>query len=118
MGSPTALVGFQASPNAAIIQLFLSQGLHFDASSTFEVSLPALDPHPQIFAFGESYTVPRDLRIGMHTWYRRPWPQVRRAMAAGVPPQRISLSTQELSPDFSELVELGVKVNACSLAQP
>ena len=43
--------------------------------------------------------------------------EVRRAMAAGVPPENISLSTQELPDFFAELVELGVKVNACSLEQ-
>ena len=31
---------------------------------------------------------------------------------AGVPPEHISLSTQELPEDFAELVDLGVKVNA------
>ena len=43
--------------------------------------------------------------------------EVRRAMAAGIPPENISLSTQELPGDFAELIDLGVKVNACSLSQ-
>lgn len=43
--------------------------------------------------------------------------QVRRAMDAGVPADHISLSTQELPKDFAELVDMGVKVNACSLSQ-
>jgi len=43
--------------------------------------------------------------------------EVRRAIAAGVPPTSISLSTQELPEDFSELVDLGVKLNACSISQ-
>lgn len=35
----------------------------------------------------------------------------------GVPPEKISLSSQELPIDFAELVQLGVKVNACSVSQ-
>ena len=38
-------------------------------------------------------------------------------MAAGIPPSHISLSTQELPADFAELVDMGVKVNACSISQ-
>jgi diaminopimelate decarboxylase len=38
--------------------------------------------------------------------------EVRRAIDAGVPPEHISLSSQELPEDFVELVEMGVKVNA------
>jgi hypothetical protein len=37
--------------------------------------------------------------------------EVRRAMAAGVPADHISLSTQELPADFSELVDMGVNLN-------
>jgi diaminopimelate decarboxylase len=43
--------------------------------------------------------------------------EVRRAISAGVPADHISLSTQELPADFAELMDLGVKVNACSLSQ-
>lgn len=43
--------------------------------------------------------------------------EVRRAMAAGIPAENISLSTQELPADFAELVDMGVKVNACSISQ-
>jgi diaminopimelate decarboxylase len=43
--------------------------------------------------------------------------EVRRAMDAGVPADHISLSTQELPKDFAELVDMGVKLNACSLSQ-
>merc|ERR1712113_225887 len=43
--------------------------------------------------------------------------EVRRAMAAGIPPENISLSTQELPKDFNELVNMGVKLNACSISQ-
>lgn len=43
--------------------------------------------------------------------------EVRRAMAAGVAPEKISLSSQELPEDFAELVSMGVKVNACSVSQ-
>ena len=38
--------------------------------------------------------------------------EVRRAMVNGIPPENISLSTQELPKDFAELVDMGVKVNA------
>lgn len=43
--------------------------------------------------------------------------EVRRAISAGVPPEHISLSTQELPSDFAELMDMGVKVNCCSLLQ-
>lgn len=43
--------------------------------------------------------------------------EVRRAMAAGIPPENICLSTQEFPSDFAELVDLGMKVNACSVNQ-
>lgn len=43
--------------------------------------------------------------------------EVRRAIAAGIPPNHISLSTQELPADFAELVDMGVKLNACSIFQ-
>ncbi len=43
--------------------------------------------------------------------------EVRRAIANGIPPENISLSTQELPEDFAELVDLGIKVNACSVSQ-
>ena len=38
--------------------------------------------------------------------------EVRRAMAAGIPPDHISLSSQELPLDFADLMDMGVKVNA------
>lgn len=43
--------------------------------------------------------------------------EVRRAMANGIPAENISLSTQELPADFAEFVDMGVKVNACSISQ-
>jgi diaminopimelate decarboxylase len=43
--------------------------------------------------------------------------EVRRAISAGIPASHISLSTQELPNDFAELLQLGVKMNACSLTQ-
>ena len=43
--------------------------------------------------------------------------EVRRAMANGIPAENISLSTQELPENFAELIDLGVKVNACSISQ-
>lgn len=74
----TVRYAMKASPNAAILQVFDSMGLHIDASSGYEV---------------------------------------RRALAAGIAPERISLSTQELPEDFCELYELGIRFNACSLSQ-
>ena len=38
--------------------------------------------------------------------------KVRRAIAVGIPPENISLSSQELPADFAELMDMGVKVNA------
>lgn len=43
--------------------------------------------------------------------------EVHRAIQAGIPPENISLSTQELPDDFKELIERGIKINACSLDQ-
>lgn len=43
--------------------------------------------------------------------------EVRRALAAGIAAEKISLSAQELPEDFAELAERGVKINACSLRQ-
>ena len=74
----TARFAMKACPNAAILKLFLAKGLHFDASSGYEV---------------------------------------RRAIRAGVPAERISLSSQELPEDFADLLKLGIQVNACSLLQ-
>jgi diaminopimelate decarboxylase len=43
--------------------------------------------------------------------------EVRRALAAGIAPHKISLSSQELPADFAELYQLGIEINACSLNQ-
>lgn len=43
--------------------------------------------------------------------------EVHRAMAAGIPADHISLSTQELPHDFAEMHDKGVKINACSIDQ-
>lgn len=43
--------------------------------------------------------------------------EARRAMAAGVPAAHISLSSQEMPQDFDELMDLGVKINCCSVSQ-
>jgi len=43
--------------------------------------------------------------------------EVRRAIACGIPASHISLSSQELPPDFDELLKLGVKINCCSVSQ-
>lgn len=74
----TVRYAMKACPNNAILRLFDSMGLHFDASSTYEA---------------------------------------RRAMAVGIAPSKISLSTQQLDQDFKELFEAGVEVNACSIDQ-
>jgi len=74
----TVRFAMKALPNAAVLRLFDTLGLHIDASSGYEV---------------------------------------RRAVAAGVSPSRISLSSQELPEDLPELLELGIKYNACSLRQ-
>ncbi|MBQ2732063.1 MAG: diaminopimelate decarboxylase [Opitutales bacterium] len=74
----TVRFAMKACPTAAVLKLFHSLGLHFDASSLYEV---------------------------------------RRAMLAGVPAEKISLSTQELPADFADILKLGVKFNACSLSQ-
>lgn len=74
----TVRFAMKACPTAAVLKLFLSLGLHFDASSVYEV---------------------------------------RRAMKAGVPAEKISLSTQELPADFADVIRLGIKFNACSLDQ-
>eukprot|EP01062_Namystynia_karyoxenos_P083273 TRINITY_DN9554_c0_g1_i1.p1 TRINITY_DN9554_c0_g1~~TRINITY_DN9554_c0_g1_i1.p1 ORF type:complete len:456 (+),score=83.31 TRINITY_DN9554_c0_g1_i1:93-1460(+) len=73
----TVRYAMKANPTRAVLQLFLSMGLHFDCSSVHEV---------------------------------------RRAIAAGVPAARVSLSSQELS-DFAALVGDGLAVNCCSLLQ-
>ncbi|CAB9527832.1 Diaminopimelate decarboxylase [Seminavis robusta] len=43
--------------------------------------------------------------------------EVRRAVTAGIPPENISLSTQELPADFAEFIDMGVKINCCSISQ-
>lgn len=74
----TVRYAVKAAPTRAILRLFDGLGLHFDASSGYEV---------------------------------------RRILAAGIAPEKISLSTQELPADFAELLAQGVKLNACSLRQ-
>lgn len=43
--------------------------------------------------------------------------ECRRAMRAGIAPEKISLSTQEFPADFAELFTRGIHFNACSLHQ-
>jgi len=74
----TVRFAMKSCPNAAILKLFDSMGLHFDCSSIHEV---------------------------------------KRAMAAGVPAEKCSLSSQELPEGFEEYVAKGLKVNCCSLLQ-
>ena len=74
----TPRYAMKACSNGNILRLFDSMGLHFDASSGYEVS---------------------------------------RAIAAGIDPRKISLSTQELPANIGELMERGISLNACSLHQ-
>jgi diaminopimelate decarboxylase len=76
----TVRYAMKASPNAAILRIFDACGLHFDASSGWEVD---------------------------------------RALKAGIDPQKISLSTQQMpdKKDFARLHERGIRFNACSLSQ-
>ncbi|MCB1121111.1 MAG: diaminopimelate decarboxylase [Verrucomicrobiae bacterium] len=74
----TGRYAMKACPTAAILTLFRDWGLHFDASSGFEVL---------------------------------------RAIHAGIPAGRISLSSQEFPENITDLVNLGITVNACSLKQ-
>ena len=68
----------KACPNAAVLKIFSSMGICFDASSGFEV-----------------------LRL----------------VRAGITPTDISLSSQELPTNLKELIQLGIKFNACSIHQ-
>ena len=43
--------------------------------------------------------------------------EIRRALSAGIDPTHISLSTQELPEDFLDFINMGVKINACSVSQ-
>ena len=43
--------------------------------------------------------------------------EVKRAMLAGIPAEHISLSSQQLPGNLKEIVESGVKYNACSFRQ-
>ena len=79
--APCRLVGrfaMKALPNAAVLRIFDSKGLHIDASSSFEAD---------------------------------------RALRAGVAPERIQITAQELPRDLKGLVQRGILFNACSLHQ-
>ena len=43
--------------------------------------------------------------------------EIERAMRAGIPASHISLSSQELPPNFDKYVSQGVEINACSVSQ-
>ena len=55
-------------------------------------------------------------RMGLHIDASSGY-ECRRAMAAGVAAEKISLSSQECPEDLEELLDLGIKFNACSLRQ-
>lgn len=74
----TGRYAMKACPTGAILTLLRDWGMHFDASSGFEVL---------------------------------------RAIKSGVPAERISLSSQEFPENITDLANLGITVNACSLSQ-
>lgn len=74
----TARYAMKALPAAAVLQTFLNRGLHFDASSGYEVD---------------------------------------RALLAGIPAEKIQVTSQEIPVNLRELVEQGVLYNACSVHQ-
>lgn len=55
-------------------------------------------------------------RMGLHIDASSGY-EVHRAVAAGIEPAKISLSSQELAADLEELLALGIKFNACSVRQ-
>ena len=55
-------------------------------------------------------------RLGLHIDASSGY-ECRRAIAAGVAAEKISLSSQECPEDLDELLSLGIKFNACSLRQ-
>lgn len=74
----TVRYAMKAAPTRALLQLMDRLGLHFDASSGYEVQ---------------------------------------RLILAGIAPDKISLSTQEIPANIGSILDLGVKVNATSLSQ-
>ncbi len=74
----TARYAMKALPNAAILRILTSAGLHIDASSGFEAEC---------------------------------------AIHAGIAPEKILITAQELPNDLAGLVNRGVGFNACSLHQ-
>lgn len=55
-------------------------------------------------------------RMGVHVDASSGW-EVHRALKAGVKPDEIMMTAQQLPDDFEQLVSLGVRFNACSLHQ-
>lgn len=55
-------------------------------------------------------------RLGLHIDASSGF-EAERAMRAGIPAEKISLSTQEFPGNFAELYEAGIRFNACSLSQ-
>jgi diaminopimelate decarboxylase len=74
----TVRYAMKAAPNATLLRFFHKCGLHFDASSGYEVH---------------------------------------RLLAAGIPADKISLSSQELPEDFADMRRAGVHLHACSMRQ-
>lgn len=74
----TVRYAMKALPNAAVLRIFMEEGLHIDASSGFEAE---------------------------------------RALAAGMPAERIQITAQEAPANLEMLCRQGVLFNACSLRQ-
>lgn len=74
----TARFAMKSCPNATILKIFDSCGMHIDASSGYEVE---------------------------------------RALIAGISPNKILLSAQELAHNLQTIIPKGVQFNACSLRQ-
>lgn len=74
----TARYAVKACPNASVLRLFDSLGLHFDISSGYEAA---------------------------------------RVLHAGIAPEKLSVSSQELPHNLTDLIEAGVLFNATSLQQ-
>mmetsp|Transcript_6458 Transcript_6458/g.19152 ORF Transcript_6458/g.19152 Transcript_6458/m.19152 type:complete len:429 (+) Transcript_6458:129-1415(+) len=99
--------------------LYLYSAAELDASATEALEFPApygltvryaMKACPNAAIIG--ILVGRGLCIDASSTY-----EAARAIAAGVSPRKICISSQELRADFGELVEVGVELNACSLRQ-
>ena len=102
----TVRYAMKACPNGTILKYFNQRGIHIDASSGYEVR----DQRDCLHLF-TAHLYYSEISNGCNIFHFKKI-QVRRAMANGVPPENISLSSQELPHDFDQLVDMGVKINA------